>query len=164
MSSASLPEVLRYVQGLAAPEGGSLNDGELLCRFIERRDEEAFAAILGRPGAIVLAVCRRVLGDDQDVESAFLVLARKVGSIRRQESLAAWMHRFALSQCADLVGGRQAPGLRRCGHDRPVLGRQLARMTTVTRLLKEWTCRASTGGLPGTSEALLSSRCRWEAL
>ena len=101
MGTGVLAEVLRYVRVLAAPEESDLDDGELLRRFVERRDEEAFAALLGRHGPLVLGVCRRILGDEQDAEDAFqatfLVLARKAVSIRQRESLAAWLHRVALN-------------------------------------------------------------------
>ena len=38
-----------------------LSDGQLLQRFITRRDETAFTALVQRHGPMVLAVCRRVL-------------------------------------------------------------------------------------------------------
>ena len=48
---------------------------------------------------MVLAVCRGVLRDPVDVEDAFqatfLILARRVGSLRVQGSLGGWLHRVA---------------------------------------------------------------------
>ena len=46
---------------------GGLTDGQLLERFLERRDEDAeaaFAALVDRHGAMVLRVCRQVLRDE----------------------------------------------------------------------------------------------------
>ncbi len=75
-------------------------EGELLSRFASARDGDAFAGLLARHGPMVLGLCRRVLGDAHDAEDAFqatfLALAQKAASIRRPESLAAWLHSTAL--------------------------------------------------------------------
>jgi RNA polymerase sigma factor (sigma-70 family) len=80
---------------LAPPEG----DRELLLRFILRRDEGAFAALVRRHGPMVLGVCRRILRHDQDAEDAFqatfLVLARKARGVRNREAVASWLHAVA---------------------------------------------------------------------
>ena len=63
-------------------------EGQLLERFLSRRDEVAFEPLVARHGPMVLGVCRRVLSDPHDVEDAFqatfLVLVRKAHSLRRQ--------------------------------------------------------------------------------
>jgi hypothetical protein len=68
---------------------GGLTDGQLLERFVQRRDEAAFAVLVDRHGAMVLRVCRQVLGDEHDAQDAsqatFLVLARRAGSITRHD-------------------------------------------------------------------------------
>lgn len=74
-------------------------DDELLERFVVDRDEEAFAVLLGRHGAMVQEVCRRVLQDPHEAEdvfqATFLVLARQAGRIRRRASTASWLHGVA---------------------------------------------------------------------
>ena len=87
---------------------GGLTDGQLLERFLERRDEDAeaaFAALVDRHGAMVLRVCRQVLRDETDAEDAaqatFLVLARRAGSISRRESVGCWLHGVALRVAAN---------------------------------------------------------------
>jgi RNA polymerase sigma factor (sigma-70 family) len=64
------------------------------------RAERAFAALVQRHGAMVLSVCRQLLGDEHAAEDAFqatfLVLARKAGSIRRPELLGHWLYGVAV--------------------------------------------------------------------
>ena len=79
-----------------------LSDGQLLDRFAERHDEAAeaaFAALVERHGAMVLRVCRQVLHDSHDAQDAFqatfLVLMKKAASVRRRDSIAAWLHGVA---------------------------------------------------------------------
>jgi RNA polymerase sigma factor (sigma-70 family) len=84
----------------------SKNDSELLELFIAARSEVdesadlAFSAILKRHGAMVLRVCRSVLGAEHLAEDAFqatfLILASRAKSIRRQVSVASWLYGVAL--------------------------------------------------------------------
>jgi RNA polymerase sigma factor (sigma-70 family) len=71
----------------------------LLERFLAHQDEAAFAALVERHGAMVLAVARNVLHHRQDAEdvlqSAFLVLARRAGSVRKLGSVGSWLHGVA---------------------------------------------------------------------
>jgi RNA polymerase sigma factor (sigma-70 family) len=95
-------------------------DGQLLSRFIECRDEAAFAALVYRHGRMVMGVCRRLIHNHQDSEDAFqvvfLVLCRKASSIRPREMVANWLHGVA-HQTA-LQARRTAA--RRCGRERQV--------------------------------------------
>jgi RNA polymerase sigma factor (sigma-70 family) len=74
---------------------GQLSDRELIRRYVENRDEEAFRILVHRHKATVFLVCRRLLRHEQDAEDAFqatfLVLARKAGGIVWRESLAGWL-------------------------------------------------------------------------
>src|SRR5947209_4652614 len=93
--------VLHYIRRLvAAADVTDLGDGHLLQRFLAQRDEKAFAALVQRYGPLVLSVCRRVLGHEQDAEDAFqatfLVLARKAGSIAKRDSVGSWLFGVAL--------------------------------------------------------------------
>ncbi len=100
MATGQLDPILRHIRSLAGPRGAAQqSDGQLLERFVARRDEAAFEAILSRHGAMVLNVCRRVLPGVHDAEDAFqatfLVLARKAGSVRKQQSVGSWLYGVA---------------------------------------------------------------------
>jgi RNA polymerase sigma factor (sigma-70 family) len=89
--------ILGHLRRLAAPAD---SDAALLARWLERRDESAFAALVARHGPMVLSVCRRVLGDEHTAEDAFqatfLVLARKASALRRPEALPSFLFGVAL--------------------------------------------------------------------
>ncbi len=103
--SRLLDALRRLGQGLPSPEG---SDAELLGRFVERRDEAAFEAILRRHGDMVLRTCRRHLGSGPDAEDAFqavfLILARDAVRIGNRESLAGWLFRVAFHVSRKLMG------------------------------------------------------------
>jgi len=83
-------------------------DRVLLDRFIQNRDEEAFAALVHRHGPMVLGVCRRGLRDREDAQDAFqitfLVLARKAATLERAELLANWLYGVAFRTAAHMRG------------------------------------------------------------
>ncbi len=87
-------------------EAGS--DAALLRRFVQTRDAEAFAEIVRRHGAMVLAVGRRVLGDGPDAEDAhqiaFMALARDAGKIDDPQALGGWLYRVAWLTARKLAG------------------------------------------------------------
>jgi RNA polymerase sigma factor (sigma-70 family) len=90
-------ECIRYLAG--APARKESTDDELLNQFLQHGDETAFAGLVQRHGPLVWGLCRRVLGQEQDAEDAFqatfVILARKAGAIRRQQSLASWLYEVA---------------------------------------------------------------------
>ena len=113
---ASRGDLLRLFDGASA---AGLDDGELLGRFVARRDEVAFESLVARLGPMVVGVCRRMLRDPHDVDDAFqatfLVLVRRAGSIRDREVVATWLYEVAVrvARRARLDAARRADRERR---------------------------------------------------
>jgi RNA polymerase sigma factor (sigma-70 family) len=120
MTAEPLVLVLRRLRRLAGAPDAEATDRELLEQFVTRRDEEAFAALVGRHGPMVLGVCRRLLAHSQDAEDAFqatfLILARKAASVRDGQALAAWLHEVA----RHVAGRARAAAVRRRSRERQV--------------------------------------------
>jgi RNA polymerase sigma factor (sigma-70 family) len=100
MANAQVSTLVRHIRNMVGGHNTTpRTDVQLLGEFRARRDEAAFAALVGRHGPMVLRVCRRVLRHQQDAEDAFqatfLALARHAASIRKRESLASWLHGVA---------------------------------------------------------------------
>jgi RNA polymerase sigma factor (sigma-70 family) len=120
---------LRRLRALfAAGTATGLTDGELLERYAARRSESAeaaaaaemaFAALVDRHGPMVWGVCRRVLGDAHEAEDAFqatfLVLVRKIRSVRVDGSLGRWLYGVAHRVA---IRARSEAERRRSGIDR----------------------------------------------
>jgi RNA polymerase sigma factor (sigma-70 family) len=90
----------RFLHHFAAT-GVALSDALLLGRFVDNRDEDAFTTLVRRHGPMVLAVCRRVLGEgdwqaaEDAFQATFLVLAHKSAALRQPQSLGPWLHGVA---------------------------------------------------------------------
>jgi hypothetical protein len=91
MASPTLSRFHHNLRRVMRPREGHASDAHLLELFIEQHDASAFESLMHRHGAMVLAVCRRVLGNADDVEDAFqvtfLVLIRKARSLRARDSV-----------------------------------------------------------------------------
>src|SRR5262245_49457820 len=101
MATGELRAGLEHLRRVLLASGGSgLTDGELMGRFVASRDEAAFEALVHRHGSMVLGICRRLLGNGHDAEDAFqatfLILARKVTSVVKRDSVGSWL--FAVAQ------------------------------------------------------------------
>ena len=109
----SLAATLRRLA--AIPDG--LADRELLARFVAKRDEAAFAAIVRRHGGLVFDVCRNILRNHADAEDAFqstfLALAAQAGQVRNPAALSGWLHATA---CRTALKARRSHA-RRMAHE-----------------------------------------------
>lgn len=133
----SLQSLLHHARRVVrlSPVGGA-TDGQLLDRFRARGDDAAFELLVWRHGPMVLAVCRRVLGDEHTAEdafqAAFLALALKSQSIGRGEAVGAWLYRVAYRVALRLrarearrAEREQLAGRQRAGADIADPGRRL---------------------------------------
>ncbi|HKB05829.1 MAG TPA: sigma-70 family RNA polymerase sigma factor [Gemmataceae bacterium] len=91
-TGATLDRVLRTA---ASRSDSPATDSELLRRFADDGDQDAFAALVRRHTGLVLSACQRVLANTQDAEDAcqatFLILARKAASGGWRPSIANWL-------------------------------------------------------------------------
>jgi RNA polymerase sigma factor (sigma-70 family) len=98
MSDAVLAALLRRRYAPATP------DAALLLAYTARRDGAAFRALVERHGPLVLRLCRRWLRDadaEDAFQATFLVLARRAGSLRNPDALAAWLYGVCRRICSN---------------------------------------------------------------
>jgi RNA polymerase sigma factor (sigma-70 family) len=99
VEGAMLLRRIRRLAALASRCPSHLTDSQLIQQFVAERDEGAFTALVQRHAPMVLRVCRGILHHQQDAEdacqAAFLVLARRARTIRKQQALSSWLHGVA---------------------------------------------------------------------
>jgi RNA polymerase sigma factor (sigma-70 family) len=99
MPTNGLRKALDYLRHTLTAAEADVSDELLLRRFVAERDGTSFALLVQRHGPMVLGVCSRILGHRHDAEdafqAAFLVLARKAGSVVKRASLAGWLYAVA---------------------------------------------------------------------
>lgn len=98
MPTSPMNRVVQHLHSAALLREGGLSDGDLLGRFIERRDEAAFAALVRRHGPMVWGVCRRLLDRhvaEDAFQATFLVLVRKAESVVPREQVGNWLYGVA---------------------------------------------------------------------
>ncbi len=99
MATQSSNVLRRAIRSAVGSNLEKLNDRDLLQRFADAEDQDAFGTLFRRHGEMVLGVCRRVLNSVQDAEDAcqavFLVLARKAKKTGWQPSIVNWLYATA---------------------------------------------------------------------
>src|SRR5690348_8359321 len=91
--------LIQYIYHMAGAYRDNVSsDAELLSRYAETQDEQAFGALMVRHGMMVWSICQRTLRNTQDVEEAyqttFLTLAHKASKLRG-DTLVGWLHQVA---------------------------------------------------------------------
>lgn len=94
-----LATILQALARVSARDLPTVSDRELLRRYADDDDQEAFTILVRRYSRLVLSVCRQCLvsgADAEDVcQATFLVLARKAKNARWQHSIANWLYTTA---------------------------------------------------------------------
>jgi RNA polymerase sigma factor (sigma-70 family) len=89
----------QLTRGMAAEMSGEQSDRQLVERLLVAQDNAVFETLVRRHGPMVYRVCWRVLQHAEDTEDAFqatfLLLARKLRTVRKRNSLASWLHGVA---------------------------------------------------------------------
>ncbi|HZU35361.1 MAG TPA: hypothetical protein VFA18_05615 [Gemmataceae bacterium] len=103
MSTAPLDTLLGHIRRLVDAKGvDAKSDAQLLERFIQHKDDAAFAVSVRRHGPLVLGVCRRILGQAQDAEDAFQATAKEQ---RRYDFGGHTLWGLALSKDGKMLAG-----------------------------------------------------------
>src|SRR5262249_51457191 len=107
MPSVRDEPVLRFIRKITVREQfARLADRDLLERFVNAQEEDAFAALVCRHGPMVLRVCLQILANEHDAEDAFqatfLVLSRKASSVKKQKSIGNWLFGVAYHTSTNL--------------------------------------------------------------
>lgn len=99
MFRVSMADLVTRLRFLLRPSGPPPADADLLSRFVEHHDQEAFAELVRQHGPMVCGVCRRALGDGPDAEDAyqavFMVLAKRAEVVTRMRSVSGWLYGVA---------------------------------------------------------------------
>lgn len=94
----------QYIPGASDIDVALITDHAALRHYSRSADPRAFEVLTLRYQQMVLATCRRVLGNSTDADDAvqetFLRLARNAGDVR--SNVAAWLHACALRISIDL--------------------------------------------------------------
>lgn len=91
--AVQLEQAVDYLRTLATASAGRDTDAELLHRYVQQRDQAAFATLVDRHGALVLNVCRRIVQHQEDAEDAFQAtfLATSALEAVQEEPVFEWV-------------------------------------------------------------------------
>lgn len=99
MAKNQLSKVIQRLRQVVVQSGAGMTDSRLLDLYVRQKDDAALAGLIRRHGPMVWGVCHRILRNHHDAEDAFqatfLVLVRKVATIRQKELVANWLYGVA---------------------------------------------------------------------
>lgn len=91
---------------IEAPSG-RWNDEKLLRAFVASGHEESFTALVQKYLGLALGIAARRTGNrslaEEIAQNVFTILARKAGRLAGRPSLAGWIHRTTMIECAEAM-------------------------------------------------------------
>jgi RNA polymerase sigma factor (sigma-70 family) len=104
-------KAMRQTSEITHDSADELADAQLLLRFVQERDDAAFAALVERYSHMVWGICKRILVDHHAAEDAFqatfLVLARRAAVIEPRHKVASWLFGVARKTALKLASRLQ---------------------------------------------------------
>lgn len=121
--SARAASVQRVVAG---PDQHDANAGDLV-RRAQQGDVAAFEALYRTHAPAVFALCRRMLGDEQQarelLQDVFVRAWERLPSFRGESSLATWLHRLGVNAVLERLRSTKREAARRADAPEGSLGR-----------------------------------------
>jgi RNA polymerase sigma factor (sigma-70 family) len=100
-----MPQLIALIRQAARSHPGK-SDADLLGRFADAADGDAFAELVHRYAAMVWGQCRNLLASEADADDAFqatfLALARSTKTIHSINQLGPWLHAVAYRICLNV--------------------------------------------------------------
>lgn len=110
--SVRAASVQRVVAGMGQPA-----DGDDLVRRAQQGDVGAFESLYRIHAPAAFAVCRRMLGDDEEareqLQDVFVRAWERLPSFRGESSLATWLHRLAVNVVLERLRSSKRENARR---------------------------------------------------
>jgi len=82
------------------------SDRRLITQYLSHNEQFAFEQLVYRHSEMVMNVCRKMLAQHADIDDAFqatfLVLAKKLHTLRNRASVAGWLYEVATRNCLQI--------------------------------------------------------------
>lgn len=89
-----------------------MNPDDLTLRRAARHDKDAFEQIVLLCQDRIYALCRRMMGNDQDAldaaQESFVKMYLNIGQFARKSNFSTWAYRIAVNTCLDLLRKKQS--------------------------------------------------------
>lgn len=87
-----------------------MTDRELLSRYLQAGDRDAFSTLVERHSAMIYGACMRILRNHHEAEEAtqatFIVLLNRHKSVRNMDEMSGWLYRVASNVAKAMIRSR----------------------------------------------------------